>query len=304
MMVQTRQEAGTRVSCVPMRWLWLLCGVICLAAMPLPVFALQEATDPAQSEGAVSSVPVDAAAQLKHAYSVKKKSFKKDEEEKRRYLNEAIVEYRKVLDMFPDDAAGCALACFRVGEIERSLGETEKAAQAFRAVLRYGDQHATVARAFLELGHLARRSKDLESAIDLYGQTVRQCPEVRDQGARAWLWIAKCQREQKTLIDARESARRIIADYADEARSMMAAYDLVAMTYLDEGNATLAADTLRECRERFAALEATGEKAHAGAVARVDKLRAWKQLDKVRKSNATSADDTASESPDTNPGGR
>lgn len=222
------------------------------------------------------------AEQLKRAYAVKKKSFKQEAEVKQQHLLAAVEEYRKVHSLFPDDRESGALAWFRIGEIQRSLSDSAAAEKAFREVLTYSEQHATVARAFLELGHLARRAKELDTALNFYGQVVRQCAEVRDQGARALIWSAKCHRARKTFAEARQSLRTVIDEYSEQSKSMMAAYDLLALVYLDEDNATMAADTLRECRERFAKLEASGDRAHVGAVARVDKLKAWKQLEKKR----------------------
>lgn len=227
--------------------------------------------------------PKNAKEQMKAAYAVKKQSHKKEGEEKRRILLAAVEEYRKVLSMFPEDREQGALATFRIGEIHRTLRDTDAATRAFQAVLTFEDQHNTVARAFLELGHLARRDKRIDAAVQLYEQVVRQCPDVRDQGARALTWIAKCKLTQKFFDEARQPLRTIIDDYTDETKTTLSAYDLLAKTYIDEGNLKMAAEILTQCRQRFEQLEASGDKAYLGIGDRIAKLKSWKKLEEARR---------------------
>ncbi len=262
--------------------------VVTHAAVAAPAVARQ---DDAPAEG-----PKNAKAQMKAAYAVKKQSHKKEGDEKQRILLAAVEEYRKVLSMFPDDREQGALATFRIGEIHRTLRDTEAATRAFQAVLTFDEQHKTVARAFLELGHLARRDKRIDAAVQLYEQVVRQCPEVRDQGARALTWIAKCKLTQKFFDEARQPLRTIIDDYTDETKTALSAYDLLAKTYIDEGNLKMAAEILGQCRERYERLEASGDKAYLGIGDRIAKLKSWKKLEEARRE--ASGDDEADESED------
>ena len=234
------------------------------------------------------AAPASAEAQLKAAYAVKKQSHGKEGEEKRQILLAAVAAYAEVGVRFPEDKEGCATAAFRIGEIQRSIGEAAAAEKAFQEVLVHGSPEDLVARALLELGHLKRREKELERAIDLYGQVARQCPGARKRGATALLWIAKCHRSLKSWNDARTTLRTILEDYIDEPRSVISAYDLIAATYLDESNVALAEETLMECRERFQRLEADGGE-FAGMTARVEKLKSWKRLATMKQASMKQA---------------
>jgi len=251
-----------------MRRIWLAGGLV-LVLSGLAAAARAQDSSPSGEE------------QLRIASGIKRESFKKEGDEKREILLRAVTAYRLVPDRFPDDRKSCATAFFRIGEIYRSLGERDLALESFQSVLGYSEEHAVVARALLEIGHIHRRDENLDLAIDLYGQVARQCPGERTHGARAILWIAKCHRAKKAIPEARAVLRGLVTEYEDEHASVLAAYDLLATCWLDEGDAARARAVLEECRDHFRDLADAGEGGEAEYLAKVDKMKAWKLLAKA-----------------------
>jgi tetratricopeptide (TPR) repeat protein len=244
-------------------------AVLALLLLAGPAFAFQKEQSSTGEE------------QLKAAYEIKKQSFKKKGEEKREILLRAVEAYHGVKAAHPDDRKSCALALFRIGEIHRTLGQSDLALESFREALTYSEQKSTVARSLLEIGHLHRRAKQIDLAIDLYAQVPRQCPGQRSHAARALVWVAKCHRMKKELPEARSVLRGVVTEYEDENSTMLAAFDLLATLYLEEMDPVRARAVLEECREHFRALAESGDGSDAGYLAKVDKMKAWKLLAKA-----------------------
>ncbi len=239
--------------------------------------------------GGSDEVPPTGKELLSAAFAVKKRSFRKEGEEKRRILVEAVDAYRRVAAAVPDDHPSCAIAAYRVGEIWRSLGDRAEAESAFVEAAGYEDVRDVMARSLLELGHLDRREKHFEAAIRRYEEVVTRCPQERDRVARAIVWIGKCHRAQKRHEPAREALRRVIDGYADQVARLLEAYDLLAQVYLEEGKLRLAEETLAECTARAAALETAGDETHRGLSDRVAQLKAWKKVRAARAEAETEA---------------
>ncbi|MFG0320402.1 MAG: hypothetical protein ACF8XB_24235, partial [Planctomycetota bacterium JB042] len=122
-----------------------------LAALSAPA-AATEGDGPAGSRGEAERL-------LAAARQTKRTAHRKTGEEKRRILEETVAAYRLVLERHGDQGDLCAEAAFRVGEIERTLGDALASRAAFEAAAaRGGDAPRFAARAENELGHLARRA--------------------------------------------------------------------------------------------------------------------------------------------------
>jgi CTP:molybdopterin cytidylyltransferase MocA len=79
-------------------------------------------------------------------------------------------------------------------------------------------------------------------------------------------------------VDARSVLRELVTEYEGEHTTVLAAFDLLATLYLDEGDAERARTVLEECREHFRSVAEASDGPEAGLLAKVDKLKAWKLL--------------------------
>ena len=191
---------------------------------------------------------------LKEAWSLRRTSFKKKGEEKRKILLETVDRYRSVMQEFPEAKAACAEASFRAGEIYRSLKMTEEAKGAFEGVLRYDTHGPFAARALLELGHIHRRAKAWDPALAFYRRVIAQCPKERDRCADAFTWTGKVLLRKK----AYEKARKVLVEFADKfpefPEDAIRNIDLAAASLLQEGRQAEAQALVEKWRAHFEAM--------------------------------------------------
>ncbi|MBI4879254.1 MAG: tetratricopeptide repeat protein [Planctomycetes bacterium] len=212
---------------------------------------------PAVSSAALPAGEKDslgAQAQLEIAKQDRRKANKTSGEEKRAILEGTIAQYQKVLELYGEDGPACAEASFRIGEIERSLGDAPGARAAFETTLRYGkDAPLFAARALNELGHLARRSGDAAAAIAAYERVLAEFPVEEAEAVKSLTWIGKVEAGRGNAEKARSAWLSIADRYPALPVQAVRAADLAALDALEGGDTDTAQEIVNRTRARFSA---------------------------------------------------
>jgi len=207
---------------------------------------------PAAIEDAPSNSRSDAQAALGIAKQTRRTAFKKTGEEKRKILEQTIVAYRAVLERHDDEGDLCAEAAFRIGEIERSLGDAPAARAAFEQTAAKRDSAPRfAARAMNELGHLARRAGDLEGALQTYRLIPTEFPGEDAESVKALTWGGKVLVQLDRAEEARATWLSIADLHPSEPVAAVRAADLAALSALDDGDETLARRILDETDAKY-----------------------------------------------------
>ncbi len=192
-----------------------------------------------------------AALKLKEAWKLKKTSFKKPKEEKARILLETATFYENIASEFPQCKAESAQACFRAGEIYRSLGMADKAEASFLEILAFDKSGEFAARSLLEVGHIYRRKKEYPKALEYYARVLGECPEVRDECADAVTWTGKVFLKMK----AYDKGRQVLLGFADRFPEFpvdaIRNVDLAARSLIKEKRVDEARRMVERCVQRF-----------------------------------------------------
>lgn len=195
-----------------------------------------------------------AKALLQAAKDIKRTANKQEEAEKQKILTQAVAAYSRVLEEQPDQAAECAEAAFRIGEIQRTLHATPAARSAFERVVTYrAAEPKFAARAVLELGHLARRAGDAAEAIARYEEVTAEFPAQSGEAAQAITWRGKMEAQRGNAKRAREIWLSLADRVPSEAVQAVRAADLAALSALKEGLADEARGIVKATRTRFSA---------------------------------------------------
>lgn len=188
---------------------------------------------------------------LKEASSLKRTSFKQAPEKKKEILLKTVECYRSVCNDFPEDRAACSEAGFRMGEILRTLKQSEEAKRAFEQSVEFDPASRFAARALKEIGHLHRRAKEYDQAMACYRRVLSECTDWNEDCADALTWIGKVHLKQ----GEHEKARTILVSFADTYPQFpdeaIRNIDLAAESYLDEGNREKAEELLSRWRQHF-----------------------------------------------------
>lgn len=98
--------------------------------------------------------------------------------------------FQAVARYWPKEKEVVAEACFRRGEVLRSIGEAGAARGAFEEVVAVGQKGGEFrVRAYLELGHLCRRAFEHQDALAYY-KKARECKKVSlryNNDGREWI---------------------------------------------------------------------------------------------------------------------
>ena len=214
--------------------------------------ALCDCAEEPQAGPAASSK--EARQRLKEIWALKRTSFKKEASVKRKILLETAQAYEEFCIRFLEASAECAEACFRAGEIYRTLKMTGQAEAMFDVTLTHDAKGVFAARALKELGHIRRRSKDYEKAIRLYERVLAECPAVKAQCADAMTWIGKVHMKTKSYEKARSVFLAFPERYPDFLEESVRNIDLAVQTLILEKNHAAAATLLETWRGRFEAM--------------------------------------------------
>ena len=231
-----------------------------------------------------------AAIQLEHATKLKSSLRGAKDEARKSLALEVVAAYRAVRQYWPESMEVCAEAAFRAGELLRSSGDLTGALTEFEFVRGGNVRTPFRARAGLELGHLQRRGKHAEPALDAYLAVVADPlsePARRDEAA---LWAGRVYSELGKLDEARRQWEAV-AQRAEDSLQRVDAWDELALAAVDGGDFEGAAGWIAHAREGLAdvALEETvqGERVRNA----LERMRAVRRLERAiaARDNATPA---------------
>jgi len=192
-----------------------------------------------------------AEARLKEAWAIKKTSFKKETAVKHGILLETVECYRSLLDEFSECHECCAEACFRMGEIYRSMKMTKKAEEEFNRTFIHDKKGEFAARSLKEIGHIHRRAKEYDAAIAYYNRVLGECPKQRSACADALTWIGKVHLKRKEYQKARDVFLGFVEKFPEFPDDAIRNIDRAAGSFLEEGNREAAASLLAEWQHHF-----------------------------------------------------
>jgi len=208
----------------------------------------------------------DAKAQLQFAKSLKRDLRGLKGQEKREGMRQVVKAYQMVAKYFPGAVAEKTEASFRQGEILRTLKDREKAAQAFEKAVSLNGSGIFSARALLEIGHLHRKAKRFDQAIESYEKVTQDFPDLGKQNDGALIWIGKVHGSQKRHELAREIWEKV-AEKSDDPLARIKAFDLIGGSFLKEKDSDSAQEILDRCQKELAAF-ADGDSSKAKRVRR------------------------------------
>ncbi len=222
------------------------------------VFAGAIALDPT-GDGVPHLTTADA--QLAHARRVRSAVRAGQGPERDRAIEEALEAYGAISRFFPEDAARCAEAHFRRGEILRAASRGDEALAAFEGAVLRGARTPFRARARLEIGHVHRRAGRLESALDVYTALLLDDGAERGQRDLAALWAGRIQAGVGRFPEARR-IWTLLADRAERPVVRVRAFDLLALSRCESGDVSAARELLARCRSELS--EIARELTHLG----------------------------------------
>ncbi len=192
-----------------------------------------------------------AEAQFKHAGDLRTQARKAKGAERTSADKAAALAFHAVREYFPDSKALAAEASFRAGELLRAAGDDNGAASEFRASREVGGKTSFKARAGIELGHLARRTHDLEAALKEF-QSVADDEEAekryRDDAA---LWAARATGDLGHVADARKRWEALTTG-AESPVDRIEAFDDLATSFVESGELDAASGIIDRCRTALA----------------------------------------------------
>lgn len=263
-----------------MRHAWL---IVCAMSFAVGIARAEDAPKAAASKAADNAEQA-----LDRAGQIRRQSFKKSGEEKRKILEDAIAAYGAVGSQFAQDERACAEAAFRIGELQRSLGDTAAAAEAFERAVALGKAAPRfAARAQNELGHLLRRAGKPTEAIAAYRRVLDEYPHEETEGAKALTWIGRIQERSGDGAAARSTWMSLADKTPTQAVAAVRAADLAAMSLLKAGNKDEARKIIDSVRKRFA----DSPYWTADVEEALGRMRSARQLDGATGGTAESDDD-------------
>ncbi len=227
--------------------------------------------------------PNPAVVKLKEASNLRRTSFKKPKEEKKRILLETAAVYEGIIAECATFAPECAQASFRAGEIYRTLRMTRKAETSFIRTLEFQKDGEFAARSLLEVGHIYRRAKDYPAAIVRYRRVLAECSAVRDECADAVTWIGKVQLRMKDLEKGRETLLGFEKRFPEFPVAAIRNIDLVAQSLIGEGRFDEAAALVDGCVSRFSAAIGANPKRDKQVEKALSRMKAVERLESLQQ---------------------
>ena len=159
--------------------------------------------------------------------------------------------YAAVRAYFPESGAVAAEASFRAGELLRCAGETARAIEEYEHARRLGAGSDFGARATLELGHVERRRRAWQRALDRYLEVAGDAAaraHWRDEGA---IWAGKTYAAMGELAAARRQLAQVTKSSLDPLVRLRA-FNEWAMVFVLVDDVEAACGVLAECRQSLA----------------------------------------------------
>ncbi|MGQ0554276.1 MAG: tetratricopeptide repeat protein [Planctomycetota bacterium] len=221
-------------------------------------------------------------AALKEASAAKSAAQKLDGEARSSALQMAAGRYDAIA---ADEAFAPAIraeASFRSGEILRSLHHEEAAEQRYSTATALGqavpEALEFAARGLLERAHMARRGKDVEAALSLYGQVRERFSAHRRSAAHAMTWMGKLQLKAGQREQAAQLLQGFAEAYPEYPVEAIRNADLLAVEQLEAGDETAARTTVERVQAAMEAVLAAGGKTAEAVRKALDGMRVTEQL--------------------------
>ncbi|MDA0668220.1 MAG: hypothetical protein O3A50_10660 [Planctomycetota bacterium] len=197
-------------------------------------------------------------------------------------LKAAAHAFQAVARFWPKEKEVVAEACFRRGEMLRSLGEAGAARGAFEEAAEAGRAgNDFTARAYLELGHLCRRAFEHEDALVFY-RKARDCKKVslryNNDGRE---WITRLALEIFAWKDARLAARDW-EKHAEGSVEEVQARDLHILALLGAGDWRKAEKELAELQKSMSRLASAPTREGAQLKTALEEMKALKAIELAR----------------------
>jgi len=158
-------------------------------------------------------------AALKQASAEKKAAYQLEGAAREDALIAAAASYGVVADTQTHGLLDRAEAAFRAGEILRARGRMDDAMSRFDQATELGETHGDervggeaeelrvfAARGLLEAGHLARRTSEVDDALETYAGLEGRFPDCIRQCVQARTWSVKLLVKEERWDDARKRA--------------------------------------------------------------------------------------------------
>jgi tetratricopeptide (TPR) repeat protein len=192
-----------------------------------------------------------AKAQFEHATTLKKGLRGLEGEARDAARVEAVAAYRAVREYFADEAALCAEAAFRAGELLRTADDLPGAVAEFGIARDRGAGTDFRVRAMIEIGNVERRAKHAQQALAAYEAVVADSTASARQKDEALLWMGRLYADLERFADARRVWQKV-ADKGDDPLDRIRAYDQIASVLIETGDLEGAAGVLKRCNEALA----------------------------------------------------
>lgn len=223
-------------------------GLFCLGATALPAHAATERTRALLADAPKTQRFDTAKAQLEHATTLKKGLRGMEGESRDKARADAVAAYRAVREYFGADAALCAEAAFRAGELLRTSDDLPGALAEFAVARDRGAGTDFRLRAMLEIGHVERRSKHHQPAIAAYEAVVADDEATARQKDEAMLWLGRIYADLERFADARRVWQKV-ADKGDDPLDRIQAFDQIAAVLVETGDLEGAAGVIKRCHD-------------------------------------------------------
>lgn len=269
-------------------------GILCAFAGAAP--GLGRLPEPTPAERSTVERLESAKAQLERATELKRALRGLQGEARDRARSEAVSAYRAVREFFAADAAACAEASFRAGELLRAAEDVAGALAEFGIARDRGAGTDFRVRAMLEIGHLERRMKHAQPALAAYEAVVAEESATKRQKDEALLWVGRVYGDQERYDDARRVWQKV-ADGGEDPLDRVRAFDLIASALVETGDLEGAAGVIKRCHDALSDVAAEETKLGERVRSALDAMRSPEQLSRavLKRKSASEANDAPGE---------
>jgi tetratricopeptide (TPR) repeat protein len=264
-------------------------GLFCLIAAAVPCRAASSAELTVVPDAPAVQKFDTPKAQFEHAQNLKKALRGLDGEMRDRARSETVAAYRAVREYFGNEAALCAEAAFRAGELLRTADDLVGALAEFGIARDRGAGTDFRVRAMLEIGHVERRAKHAQPAIAAYEAVVADSTAAARQKDEALLWVGRVYADLERFADARRVWQKV-ADKGDDPLDRIQAFDQIAWVLIETGDLEGAAGVIKRCNDALSDVSQEETRLGDRVRAALGSMRSVDQLARAIEKRKQSAD--------------
>ncbi len=187
---------------------------------------------------------------LTAASRLRREANGKDGPEKLEILMRAAQAYESAAQTFSTDPVGSGEAWFRAGEIYRTVRRMEEATRCFETAAKNPASGEFGARATNEIGHIHRKLKSYDQAIESYENVLKTFARERQECARALTWQGKVHLLQKNVEIGHQILLSVGEQYPEFPEDDIRNVDTVALDWIEAGKVSEARALVEKCIER------------------------------------------------------